>query len=96
MKQVSLISQITSLLVQSSKEVKDNGKLKLNDINIISEDVFARILSIIFETELINLNIDKANFPGIDLLFLQMCESCNFFLKSCNNLLQKLPQLCCY
>ncbi|OFX60166.1 MAG: hypothetical protein A2046_15325 [Bacteroidetes bacterium GWA2_30_7] len=67
MKQHELITKITTLLLQASNEVKDNGKLKLYDINIISEDVLIPILNITFDTQLINLNTEKANYPGIDL-----------------------------
>jgi hypothetical protein len=67
MKQVQLIQKITDLFLQFSKEVKDKGKLKLTDINIVSEDVLVPILSIIFDTDLKNLNLEKANYPGIDL-----------------------------
>ncbi len=67
MKQVPLIEKIIDLLLQFSTEVKDKGKLKLADINIISEDVLVPILSIVYDTELKNLNEEKANYPGIDL-----------------------------
>ncbi len=67
MKQEHLITKISDLLLQFSKEVKDKGELKLYDINIIAEDVLIPILSIAFDTKLKNLNEDNANFPGIDL-----------------------------
>jgi len=67
MKQVQLIQNISNYLLQFSKEVKDKGKLKLTDINIISEDVLVPILSIIYDTNLKNLNDEHANYPGIDL-----------------------------
>ncbi|WP_339756128.1 SMEK domain-containing protein [Algoriphagus aquimarinus] len=68
MKQVQLIQEISTLLLQFSNEVKEKGKLKLNDINIISEDVLVPILSIVYDTKLKNLNDEQANFPGIDLV----------------------------
>ena len=67
MKQLQLIHTITDLLIQASNEVKDKGNLKLYDINQISEDVLIPILNIVFDTNLINLNTVKANYPGIDL-----------------------------
>jgi len=67
MKQAQLISKISDLLVQFSNEVSDKAKLKLTDINIISEDILVPILSITYDTDLINLNEEKSNFPGIDL-----------------------------
>lgn len=67
MKQVGLIQEISDLLIQFSKEVKDKGKLKLTDINILSEDVLVPIFSIVYDTNFKNLNNEKANYPGIDL-----------------------------
>ncbi|WEK20396.1 MAG: SMEK domain-containing protein [Candidatus Pedobacter colombiensis] len=67
MKQSHLVPVINDLLTQSSIEVRDKGKLKLYDVNVISEDVFAPILSIFFDVKLENLNKEKSNFPGIDL-----------------------------
>lgn len=67
MKQVKLINEISDFLIQFSKEVTEKGKLKLTDINIVSEDVLVPILSIAFDTKLSNLNESQANFPGIDL-----------------------------
>jgi Predicted NTPase (NACHT family) len=67
MKQITLLQKISDLLLQFSNEVKDKGKLKLNDINIIAEDILLPILSIAYDTDLINLNNEKANYPGIDL-----------------------------
>ncbi|MGM9478034.1 SMEK domain-containing protein [Pedobacter sp. GSP4] len=67
MKQQELISEIVNLLIQSSIEVRDKGKVNLYDINVISEDTLAPILSIIFGVSLCNLNEDKDNYPGIDL-----------------------------
>jgi hypothetical protein len=67
MKQVTLIQKISDLLIQFSKEVKDKGKLKLTDINIVSEDILVPILSLAYDTPLKNLNDEKSNFPGIDL-----------------------------
>lgn len=67
MKQQEFLSEIINLLAQSSAEVKDKGKLKLFDVNIIAEDVLAPILSLVFGVELFNLNDESSNYPGIDL-----------------------------
>lgn len=67
MKQVELIQEISNLFIQFSTEVKDKGKLKLNDINIVAEDVLVPILSIVYDSNLKNLNDEKSNYPGIDL-----------------------------
>ena len=67
MKQVELIQEISNLFLQFSTEVKDKGKLKLNDINIVAEDVLVPILSIVYASNLKNLNDEKSNYPGIDL-----------------------------
>src|SRR5947199_46904 len=67
MKQAKLIPNISDLFVQFSNEVKVKGKLKLTDINIIAEDILVPILSLAYNTDLINLNTIKNNFPGIDL-----------------------------
>ncbi|MEN9908745.1 MAG: hypothetical protein RLZZ540_1894 [Bacteroidota bacterium] len=67
MKQVELIQEISNLFIQFSTEVKDKGKLKLNDINIIAEDILVPILSIVYNSNLKNLNDKKSNYPGIDL-----------------------------
>lgn len=67
MKQSHLIPEISDLFLQFSSEVKERGKLKLYDINVISEDVLIPILNIIFDTDLKNLNSNQSNFPGIDL-----------------------------
>jgi hypothetical protein len=65
--QLQLINRITELFLQFSNEVRDKGKLKMNDINILAEDVLVPILSIAYDTDLNNLNTEKANYPGIDL-----------------------------
>jgi len=67
MKQVELIHGISNLFIQFSSEVKNKGKLKLNDINIIAEDILVPILGIVYDTNLKNLNDEKSNYPGIDL-----------------------------
>lgn len=67
MKQEDCISKIQKLLIQFATEVKDSGKSNLNNINVIAEDVLVPILSIVWETDLINLNTKKSNYPGIDL-----------------------------
>lgn len=44
-----------------------NNNLSLTDINKFSEDFFAELFNIIFDLDLINLNLIQYNFPAIDL-----------------------------
>lgn len=47
--------------------IAERGKLNLLDLNIHSETFFADLLNMIFDFELVNLNIIKQNVEGIDL-----------------------------
>jgi len=44
------------------------GKFNLLDLNIYSETFFADLLNMLFDYELVNLNIIKQNIEGIDLV----------------------------
>jgi len=44
-----------------------NNSLNFNDINVVSEDFFCYLMNSIYNYNLINLNKEESNFPGIDL-----------------------------
>ena len=48
--------------------IAERGKLNLLDLNIYSETFFADLLNMLFDFELVNLNIIKQNVEGIDLI----------------------------
>lgn len=48
--------------------IEKRGKLNLLDLNIFSETFFADMLNILFGFQLKNLNIEKQNIEGIDLI----------------------------
>lgn len=54
-------------LATLSQKVIYRNSINLYDINIISEDFYKKLLNLIFEWELINLNIEKKNTAAIDL-----------------------------
>jgi hypothetical protein len=48
--------------------IEKRGKINLLDLNIYSETFFADLLNMLFEYQLVNLNIIKQNVEGIDLV----------------------------
>lgn len=51
-----------------SHRILKRGKLNILDLNIHSETFFAELLNILYNLDLYNLNIQKQNVEGIDLL----------------------------
>jgi hypothetical protein len=48
-------------------QIRTRNARGLYDINQVSEDVAARLLNLVFNMELENLNLENKNIPGIDL-----------------------------
>jgi hypothetical protein len=48
--------------------ISQRGKINILDLNIYSETFFADLLNILFNLELVNLNVFKQNVEGIDLV----------------------------
>ena len=67
MKQQSELQTIIELMSRWLSQVRLNTALTFYDINKISEDFSCKLLNLIFDYELVNLNLKQANFPGIDL-----------------------------
>ncbi|MHB8075676.1 SMEK domain-containing protein [Desulfosporosinus fructosivorans] len=61
------LSTIHRMLSLAEIELESQGKKGLHNGNIVWEDIANRILNICFSYNTINLNQEKANFPGIDL-----------------------------
>ena len=60
--------KIRELMTRFVTEIKVAGAMDKTDINRVSENVLVPLLSEIYEhTELKNLNVDRSNFPAIDL-----------------------------
>lgn len=67
MKQQSELQTIIELMSRWLSQVRLNTALTYYDINKISEDFVCKLLNLIFNYELVNLNSEQVNFPGIDL-----------------------------
>ncbi|WP_434509806.1 SMEK domain-containing protein [Desulfitobacterium sp. AusDCA] len=61
------LSRIHRMFSLAEIELENQGKKGLNNGNIVWEDIANRILNICFSYNTINLNQEKANYPGIDL-----------------------------
>lgn len=63
--------QLIELIIQNlnifREELKSNAKLGLLNQNVHSENFVAKILNVIYDINLKNLNDKKSNFPGLDL-----------------------------
>ena len=62
------IKFINEKLAQLKTYIKLNSHINLNDICVISEDFFCKLLNSIFGYKLINANVLENNFKGIDLI----------------------------
>lgn len=58
-----IIDELADIVAKASWRTK----LNLNDISIISEDFFAKVLNLVYSFDLKNLNNEKSNYPGIDI-----------------------------
>ncbi|MDA3789186.1 MAG: SMEK domain-containing protein [Desulfobacula sp.] len=67
MKQQREIQHVIELISRWITQVRLSSALTFYDINKISEDFACKLLNEIYDYELVNLNIEKRNFPGIDL-----------------------------
>ncbi|MBQ7921447.1 MAG: SMEK domain-containing protein [Clostridia bacterium] len=59
--------KIADKLAFLESKLKRYGDLHLYDENIAMEDVVCHLLNLIYGYKLVNLNIQKENYPGIDL-----------------------------
>ncbi|WP_160162759.1 SMEK domain-containing protein [Halanaerobium saccharolyticum] len=62
-----MIGEIIDSLSQLRLSITPRNKLGYTNLNIYCEDFFKEIINIIEEINLINLNQEKPNYPGIDL-----------------------------
>lgn len=62
-----MIGAIVDSLSQLKLSITPRNRLGYTDLNIYCEDFFKEIINIIEEINLINLNQEKPNYPGIDL-----------------------------
>ena len=67
MHQQSELQTIIELMSRWFSQVRLNTALTFYDINKISEDFGCKLLNLVFNHELVNLNSEHVNFPGIDL-----------------------------
>ncbi|WOX53236.1 SMEK domain-containing protein [Aeromonas sp. CD] len=61
------IGQIIDELTAVSQQVKNRAGLQLFDLNRYLEDFFKEVLNIVYGYNLINLNEERSNNPGLDL-----------------------------
>ncbi|MBO0957366.1 SMEK domain-containing protein [Citrobacter freundii] len=61
------IGQIIDELTSITDKIKNRAKLGLTDIHIHLEDFYRDILNITLDLNLINLNQERQNSPGLDL-----------------------------
>lgn len=61
------IGQIIDELTAVSQQVKNRAGLQLFDLNRYLEDFFKEVLNIVYDYQLINLNEERSNNPGLDL-----------------------------
>lgn len=68
MKRTFFYNYIEEKLTVLTNRIKQNGKLNLLDLNIHSENFFARLLNIIFKYNFVNANKREQNSPSVDLI----------------------------
>jgi hypothetical protein len=61
------IDRVLKLVSLWVTEIKANNHLDFYDINKVAEDLAMKLLNEIYNLQLINLNEEKPNYPGIDL-----------------------------
>jgi hypothetical protein len=61
------IGEIVDALSDVAGQVSTRGRLGLTDLNKHSEDFFKTILNHLLSLNLVNLNVDRSNEPGLDL-----------------------------
>lgn len=67
MKKQEELYTITSLFAHWLAEIRTNNALDFLDINKISESLSLKILNLVYDHNLTDLNEEKNNFPGLDL-----------------------------
>jgi hypothetical protein len=60
-------NEITEYLSVLKHLVETRSKLNLQDINVHSEQFFKKLLNMVYDYDLVNINIDKQNVETIDL-----------------------------
>ena len=61
------IDRLVKLLALWLVEIRLYNDLNLYDINSLAENIAAKLLNLVYDLELKNLNTEKNNFSGIDL-----------------------------
>lgn len=67
MKRTAHPNELVNFFLDLEKKVKLNNSSGLTDINIVSENFFCHLLNKMFDLNLVNINLEKLNFPAIDL-----------------------------
>jgi len=62
-----LIGEIVDGLGAIAQQVDTRAKLGLTDLNIFIENFFKTALNLLLDINLENMNVDRSNFPGLDL-----------------------------
>lgn len=66
-KQKNQINRILELISRWLAEIQGGNALSYYDINKISEGTVMELLNLVYNYKLVDLNLEKENFPGIDL-----------------------------
>lgn len=61
------LKRVLNLLSVWIVRIRTNNAIFLFDINKIAESFCLKLLNLVYELELTDLNLEKANFPGLDL-----------------------------
>ncbi len=67
LKRESYIKQISDILAMLQSAIHLRGHASLYDINIVSEDFFKDLLNLIYDYQLMNLNVERRSAVGVDL-----------------------------
>lgn len=67
LKRENYIKQINDILAMLQSVIRIRGYASLYDINIISEDFLRDLLNLIYDYQLVNLNVERQSTVGIDL-----------------------------
>src|SRR5690554_3653690 len=62
-----IIGKIVDDIAGLKYQIQTRNKLKLYDLTLVCEDFFREVLNLIYNYDLVNLNNERSNEPGIDL-----------------------------
>ncbi len=67
LKRESYIKQTSDILGMLQSVIHLRGHARLYDINIVSEDLIKDLLNLVYDYQLVNLNVERRSAVGIDL-----------------------------